>query len=80
MTDDRKATFARFDKLMSILNIEWDGEMRNENARIYPEPVQSDFEHQVKREIQAWIKRQPPEKTWANPLVAAQQFWNERLN
>ena len=80
MTDDeRAASFARFDKLMAALNVKWDGEMITENHRIYPEPVRSDFELQVKQEIQAWIKKQPPEKSWANPLLAAQEFWNERL-
>ena len=81
MTDEeRKASFARFDKLIAMLNIEWDDEMRDERRRIYPEPVKSDFELQVKQEIQAWIKKQPPEKSWANPLLSAQEFWKERLN
>jgi anti-sigma factor RsiW len=68
------------DDHVALMYIEWDNEMRDENARIYPEPVQSDFEQQIKREIQAWIKKQPPEKSWANPLSSAQDFWKERLN
>jgi hypothetical protein len=65
---------------MKIYDVVWDGEMITENRRIYPKNVQSDFEHQIKQEIQAWIRRQPPEKFWTSPMQSAQEFWNERLN
>ena len=61
-------------------NVAWDSEMITENRRIYPYNVPSDFETQIKQEIQAWIKKHPPHKCWATPAHSAQEFWNERLN
>lgn len=67
-------------KYKKLLSIEWDGNMVTESYRVYPDNVQSDFETQVKQEIDAWIKKQPPHKSWATPVDSAREFWNERLN
>jgi hypothetical protein len=77
--DERKAAFVRFDKLMDKLNIKWDDELRDENCRIYPEEVRSDFEIQIKKEIDAWIRKQPAEMSWTTPAESAKQYWAERL-
>jgi hypothetical protein len=65
---------------MEKVNVVWDNVMRDENARIYPDSVTTDFELQVRKEVDAWIKKQPADKSWATPVKAYQQFWNERLN
>jgi hypothetical protein len=58
----------------------YDDTVMDEYWKIYAKPVQSDFELAMKVEINAWIKKQPPHKSWATPAKAAQEFWNERLN
>jgi hypothetical protein len=81
MTDEeRKASNARFQKYVEFLKIEWDDATLQECARVRARDVQSDFEIQVKQEINAWVKKQPPHKSWSTPAHSAQEFWNERLN
>lgn len=57
-----------------------DSTVIDELFRVYAQPVKSDLELQVKKEIDAWIKKQPAQKTWATPADSAREFWNERLN
>jgi len=51
----------------------------DELFKVYAMPVQSDFELAMKEEINAWIKKQPPQKSWATPAAAAKEYWAERL-
>ena len=73
----KSVVMAKYNELLSIV---WDDVMLEETRRVHPQDVQSDFETQVKQEIDAWIKKQPPHKSWATPARSAQEFWNERLN
>ena len=80
MTPAAKVSYDSFLKRKELLDIEWDATTLQECARVRARDVQSDFETQVKQDIQAWIKKQPPEKFWSTPADSAKQFWNERLN
>ncbi len=80
MTPANKDTLARFLNVKELLDIEWDDATLQECARVRARDVQSDFEAQVKQEINAWVKKQPPHKFWATPAHSAQEFWNERLS
>jgi hypothetical protein len=52
----------------------------DELRRIYPQPVKSDFELEIRKEVEDWMKKQPADKFWVTPGQAYEQFWNERLN
>lgn len=80
MTPIQTAAWDRYLKHKALLEIEWDGNMVTECYRVYPDNVPSDFETQIKQEIQAWIKKQPAHKCWATPADSAREFWKERLN
>ena len=56
-----------------------DSTVMDELFRVYAQPVKSDLELQVKKEIDAWIKKQPSEKIWPTPDHAADEYWAERL-
>jgi len=51
----------------------------DELFKVYAMPVQSDFELEMKQEINAWIKKQPAHKTWATPDKAYAEYWAEKL-
>ena len=51
----------------------------DEFFKVWAEPVMSEFELQIKKEIDAWIKKQPAEKSWATPQDAVKDYWSERL-
>jgi hypothetical protein len=51
----------------------------DELRRIYPQSVKSDFELEIRKEVEDWMKKQPAD-IWATPGQAYEQFWNERLN
>jgi len=80
MTPANKDTLARFLNIKELLDIEWDDATLQECARVRARDVQSDFETQVKQEINAWIKKQPAHKSWVTPAHSAQEFWKEKLN
>jgi hypothetical protein len=61
------------------MNTKIDTTVINELFKVYAMPVQSDFELAMKQEIQAWIKKQPPHKSWATPAESAAEFWAEKL-
>ena len=69
-----------YNRFSELLSIEWDDATLQECARVRARGVQSDFEAQVKQEINSWIKKQPAHRSWATPASAAAEFWNERLN
>lgn len=49
----------------------------DELFKVWAAPVESDFELQIKKEIDAWIKKQPVAyKSYAG---AATVFWSEKL-
>jgi hypothetical protein len=52
----------------------------DELRRIYPQSVKSDFELEIRKEVEDWMKKQPADKFWVTPGQAYEQFWNERLN
>ena len=80
MTPDAKVSYVSFLKRKQLMDIEWDDATLQECARVRARGVQSDFEAQVKQEINAWIKKQPPHKSWSSPAESAKEFWKERLN
>jgi hypothetical protein len=80
MTPDAKVSYDRFLKRKELMDIEWDDTTLQECARVRARDVRSDFEIQVKQEIDAWIKKQPAHRSWATPAKSAQEFWKERLN
>ena len=57
----------------------YDDTVMDEYWKIYAKPVQSDFELAMKQELNAWIKKQPPQKSWSTPAESAKEFWAERL-
>ena len=57
----------------------YDNAVMDELFKVYAMPVQSDFELAMKQEINAWIKKQPPQKSWATPADSAKEYWAERL-
>lgn len=61
-------------------NVVWDDMMLEETRRIYPQDARSDFETEIKQEIDDWIKKQPAHKSWATSAKSAEEFWKERLN
>lgn len=56
-----------------------DKTVMDELFRVYAQPVKSDFELQIQKEKDAWIRKQPAEKSWATPADSAKEFWAERL-
>ena len=61
------------------MNIKIDTNVIDELFKVYAMPVQSDFELAMKQEINAWIKKQPPQKSWATPDKAYAEYWAEQL-
>jgi hypothetical protein len=61
------------------MNTKIDTTVMDELFKVYAMPVQSDFELEMKQELNAWIKKQPAHKTWATPASAAREYWAEKL-
>jgi hypothetical protein len=61
------------------MNTKVDTTVMDEWFKVYAMPVQSDFELAMKQEIQAWIKKQPPQKSWSTPAESAKEYWAEKL-
>ena len=61
------------------MNTKIDTTVMDELFKVYAMPVQSDFELAMKQEIQAWIKKQPPQKSWSTPAESAKEYWAEKL-
>lgn len=59
--------------------INLDKTLTDELFRVYAQPVKSDFELQIRKEMDGWIRKQPAEKSWATPADSAKEFWAERL-
>jgi hypothetical protein len=52
----------------------------DELFNVHAQPVKSDFELQIQKEINTWIKKQPAHKSWATPADSAAEFWAEKLS
>ncbi len=57
----------------------YDDTVMDEYWRIYAKPVKSDFEIQMRKEVELWIRKQPGHKSWASPDRAYAEFWAEKL-
>jgi hypothetical protein len=51
----------------------------DELFKVYAMPVKSDFEIGMRKEVEAWIRKQPAHKTWATPGRAYEEYWAEKL-
>jgi hypothetical protein len=75
MVMDDTAWFESQKRAKREMSMEYD-----EWMRILAKPVRSEFEMTVRKEIEEWMKKQPPEKCWATPAQAYDEFWKEKLN
>jgi hypothetical protein len=75
MMIDDSGWFAAQKRIRQEMAVEVD-----ELRRIYPQSVKSDFELEIRKEVEDWMKKQPADKFWVTPGQAYEQFWNERLN
>ena len=61
------------------MNTKVDTTVMDELFKVYAMPVKSDFEIDMRKEVEAWIRKQPPQKSWATPGRAYEEYWAEKL-